>query len=377
MLSQHIHGSPAEVGADFTPWIAAAVGEMPPPLLWALAIVVFGVLLIVCVLLLLRHQPGDFNPWDAAESSKATTGRHLQHLHRVLRAIRAMNSVIVNERDSQQLLDKACRTLTATRGYKMAWIGLVEEGSWRVRPVSRAGFEAGYLGEIEVTWDDSPTGQGPTGRAIKSGEPSLMHDIKTAPEYRPWRQQALQRGYRCSAALPLRCRGQVMGALNVYSDIPDALDIEEVGLLQDVADHLAYALTSIRLEEELTEVRSRLRQSDRLRAISEHPGVGMITTDRDGIITSVNPAMLKLLGRWETEEEVVGRVKLLDLEVFAGSEARDSVERVLSTGTPATFESQVPLQGGRTRTLRCRGAPVLEESKELVETVWLVEDVSE
>jgi GAF domain-containing protein len=340
-----------------------------------MAIVVFGVLLIVCVVLLLRRQAGELARWDGSAEAGAATGRYLQRLHRLLRAIRATNSVIVSERDSLRLMEKVCLTLTTTRGYKLAWIGLVEEGTKRVRPVMRAGFEGGYLDNVEITWDDSPTGQGPTGRAIKTGEPYVMRDIETAPEYRLWREQALQRGFRSSAALPLRCRGRVMGALCVYSETPDAFDIEELGLLQEVADHLAYALSSIQLEEELTRVKHQTRQSDRVQAAFERVPVGLMTADRDGVITSINAAMLRLLGRQETPEQVVDRLKLNDLEMFRSSAARSSVEKMLSDGTPATLEFQTPSGGGGSRILSCRGLPLREEGERPSGIMWVVEQV--
>ena len=46
--------------------LSAPMGEMPSPILWALAIVAFGVLLIACVLILLRRQGSDLISWDVA-----------------------------------------------------------------------------------------------------------------------------------------------------------------------------------------------------------------------------------------------------------------------------------------------------------------------
>ena len=228
-------------------------------LLWVMVILSFGVLMMVCVLLLLKREPTEVAVWEPGSSAVKSSG-YLQHLSRLLRAIRAINSVIISDRQVDQMLQKACRTLTETRGYKMAWIGLIGPNSKRVVPAAQAGFEDGYLDEVEVTWDDSPTGRGPTGQAIKTGEPSVMRDIEVAPEFQPWRKQAMERGYRSSASLPLRFENRVLGALSVYSEMTNAFDIEEIGLLQEVSDHLAYAIGSIQLEEELRVDRQHLQQ---------------------------------------------------------------------------------------------------------------------
>lgn len=347
---------------------------MTSTLIWAVAILAFGVLLMVCILLLLGRQAA--LPVEVAGKLPGQKGEYLQHLNRLLRAIRTINSLILAERDMTQLLEKACRSLTTTRGYRMAWVGFVQDGTKRVRPVAQAGFEEGYLEGIQITWDDSPMGQGPTGRAIKAAEPCVMRDIETAPEFSPWRQQALERGYRSSAALPLRFRGQVLGTLNVYAEIPDAFDIEEVGLLQEVADHLAYALGSIRLEGELATARQQVEQAERIRAAFDHAPLGIMVTDKDGVITNVNPRMMEFLDGRQSPQDLVGRLKLGDLELFRPPAMRTHVERVLREGRPVEFDCLASVAGGRTYRLHCRGTPVTEADKGLTEAVWLVEDTS-
>ena len=101
---------------------AGTGAEMKVTILWAMVILAFGVLMMVCVLLLLKREPGELAQWEPGSSAVKSSG-YLQHLSRLLRAIRAINSVIISDRQVEQMLQKACRTLTETRGYKMAWIG--------------------------------------------------------------------------------------------------------------------------------------------------------------------------------------------------------------------------------------------------------------
>jgi len=366
----------SQTGARLSPVESLPVLGASLTLVWAAVFLAFGVLGVVLVLLVLRRPAEPLSPWDMPPGAEGTRGQYLQHLNRLLRAIRTINSLIVAERDGRQLLEKACRSLTTTRGYRMAWIGVVEEGTKVVRPLSQAGFEEGYLEQVTVTWDDGPTGQGPTGRAIRTGEPYVMRDIATAPEFAPWRQQALQRGYRSSAALPLRFKGQILGALNVYSEMPNAFDIEEVGLLQEVADHLAYALGSIRLESELAAARQRIQQAEAVQAAFEHAPMGMVVTDRDGVITSINHRMLELLNGRTSSEELVGRVALRDLDLFSAPGMRSQLDKVLRAAQPVQFECHASVGGGRVETLYCRGVPLVEEEKGLTQALWLVEDIS-
>jgi PAS domain S-box-containing protein len=356
------------------PAAGAALGadDMKVTLLWAMVILAFGVLMMVCVLLLLKREPQELSQWDSG-GSPAKSGRYLQHLSRLLRAIRAVNNVIISEREGRQLLQKACRTLTETRGYKMAWIGLTEPDSKRVVPAARAGFEEGYLEEVAVTWDETPTGRGPTGQAIKSGEPSVMRDIEIAPEFQPWRKQALERGYRSSAALPLRFENRVLGALSVYSEIPNAFDIEEIGLLQEVSDHLAYALGCIQLEDEQRRLRLRLGELQSLQAAFEHAPIGIIATDARGAITDLNPRAAELVGDRFQELAAAGQVLIQRLDFFSLPAAQLQAEKLFRSSEAVRFEQVWPAGG---RRLFCHGVPVCAEGK-LAGSVWMIQDVAD
>ena len=87
----------------------------------------------------------------------------------------------------------------------MVWIGYAEENKNKtVRPVAYSGFEEGYLKKLNITWADTERGRGPTGRTIRTGKPSMCKNMLTDPEFKPWRDEAIKRGYKSSLVLPLR-----------------------------------------------------------------------------------------------------------------------------------------------------------------------------
>jgi PAS domain S-box-containing protein len=175
---------------------------------------------------------------------------HIYHLQGVLEAIRNINQLIVHENDQQKLLQKACEILNKTRSYELAWIGLIEEGTKNVLPTAQAGFEEDYLKSTRITWDNSETGKGPTGTAIKTKKPIVMRDIAKDSGYKPWKKQAMKRDYASSAAIPLIYEDKTFGALNVYATIPDSFNDEEINLLVEVSQDIAFALYTIEIEKE-------------------------------------------------------------------------------------------------------------------------------
>jgi len=89
--------------------------------------------------------------------------------------------------------------------------------------IAHAGFDDGYLDSIDVGWARRPHGQGPTGVAIRTASSAGLM-IWTDPNFRPWRDEALRRGYGSSFALPLKFRRDGVRPPSLYADRPHAFD---------------------------------------------------------------------------------------------------------------------------------------------------------
>ena len=205
----------------------------------------------------------------------------LRHANRALRLISDCNMALVRAQEEGALLQRICDILAGPDGYRLAWVGFKEWDEERnVRPVARAGERSDYLDEVCIHWSEDAYGQGPTGKAIRSGQSQVMHHIDTDPAFAPWREQALKRGYRSSLALPLLVEGEVIGALHFYAGEPDAFDEEEVWLLQELADDLAYGIRHLRGEQARRQAEERLRL---LNQAVESAQNGILLTDaREG-----------------------------------------------------------------------------------------------
>jgi len=99
------------------------------------------------------------------------------------------------------------------RSLRMAWVGTVNPQTGVVEPAAFAGFEDGYLERIHIVAADVPEGQGPTGQALRGRRHFVCADIAADPRLLPWRDEALARGYRSSAAFPLQFGDSVVGYL--------------------------------------------------------------------------------------------------------------------------------------------------------------------
>src|SRR5208337_4963160 len=133
-------------------------------------------------------------------------------------------------------------------GYKMAWAGYAEhDEAMTVRPVAWSGAEEGYLATAGITWADTERGRGPAGTAIRSGESCYTQDYATDPRFAPWRESALQRGFRSGIVLPLKDEhANVFGCVCIYSTQANAFTPEEIRLLEELAADLAFGIVTLR-----------------------------------------------------------------------------------------------------------------------------------
>jgi PAS domain S-box-containing protein len=192
-------------------------------------------------------------------------------LSRLYRVLSAVNEAIVRVHDPQTMYTEMCRVLVETGEFSMAWVGLVD-ASRHVVPVAMAGHTGDYLDRIKITVDRRRTAHGPTGRAIISSSVQVCPDIAADPGMKSWRQAALRHGFHSSAALPLRCGEELLGALNIYSDRVGALEDEDIRLLTQLADDVSFALEINRGETERRPAVEALRDSEQMLAEAQRLG---------------------------------------------------------------------------------------------------------
>jgi HD-GYP domain-containing protein (c-di-GMP phosphodiesterase class II) len=182
---------------------------------------------------------------DITDRRGAELGLH--RLNRTLRTLSRGNEVLVRAASEAELLRDMCRVIVETGGYRMAWIGVAEHSAAKLITTAASAGEVGdYLDKTKITWADEPRGRGMVGRAVRSGEPKTSQDIATDPAMAPWREAARKHGFASSVALPLKDQSGVFGVLTMYSPEVNAFDTDELRLLQELAEDLAFGIRSQR-----------------------------------------------------------------------------------------------------------------------------------
>lgn len=183
----------------------------------------------------------DITERQLADQELARTNRALKMLNRCNEALTRMD-------DEAGLLQQVCRLAVEGGGYQMAWVGYAQDDAARsILPMAHAGREEGYLSSIHLSWDaDRPNGRGPAGQAIRSGQATVSEDITRGDNQFHWAEEAVQRGYRSAVVLPLRDSSRTFGLLALYSASVEKLADDEIKLLQELADNLAFGIGNVR-----------------------------------------------------------------------------------------------------------------------------------
>ena len=197
---------------------------------------------------------------DLSEEKKLEAA--LKATIRELQLLSEMNNALLHAETEEGLLRDYCRVMVETGGYRMAWVGFAENGAGKhIVPVASFGRNEDYLETIDIRWDDSTRGNGPTGRCIKSGKIEVSEEILNDPNMASWRENALRHGFRSSIALPFRHTQGSKAVLTAYGDAPCAWTQSEQRLLEQIASDLGFGITTLRTAVARTESQESLRAS--------------------------------------------------------------------------------------------------------------------
>ncbi len=172
----------------------------------------------------------------------------LRRTNRALKTLTGCNGVLVHASDESQLLAEMCRIIVEIGGYRLAWIGMVDEVRQKLRPVAYLTDQTGGGCGGAGPWGDGDLGEGALGTVVRTGTPQVVQD-------------ATALGYASVLVLPLMSAARVLGVLSIHSVEADSFDDEEIRLLAELGEDLGYGLSALRTRVEHDQALHRLEAS--------------------------------------------------------------------------------------------------------------------
>ena len=202
---------------------------------------------------------------DLTEKKQADLA--LQNANRLYSVLSNVNQAIFQIKDKLEIYREVCRIAIEDGGFRMAWIGEIDEQINKIVPIISAGYVNGYLDNVNIDLNDEKRSGGPTGRAAKTGEHYIAYDIANSPDMAIWKDQALQNGYFTSAAFPIKIFNKVKGAFTLYADASYSFNEEEINLLDLLAKDISNGIEFFEVDAIRHETLEALKESEEIQSL--------------------------------------------------------------------------------------------------------------
>jgi PAS domain S-box-containing protein len=361
----------AEAVSD-SPWLlvteedsAAAFAAGRQRTLLTLALMLTGVLTFVGLGAALWQRQEKARYRAAEQESQAqiqlrlARERELEHLSRLYVALGQVNQALLHSTTREQVFASICSILVETSQFALAWVGWIDPQTRRVVPVASTGDDTHYLDRICIYADDRPEGQGPTGTAIREDRVYACPDFFADPRTAPWREAATSAGWVGSISLPIHLDGRVGGALTLYARQPGRFGEAEVGLLEQAAANLSFALEALEHEQQRQQAELGLRQAaGRYAAMLATTADGFWLVDiATGRLLDVNEAAVRMSG-YARDALLAMRITDLDVE-HTPEDVVTHNEQIFSQGFDR-FETRHRTRDGRLIDVEVSTTPDLQ-----------------
>ena len=300
--------------------------------------------------------------------------REVERISRLYAVLSQINQAIVSSASREALFARVCDALVNKGSFRLAWIACFDPKTARLVPVAISGDDNGYVHSIEVYGADGRAeGRGPSGKAFREDKPHVSQDFSLDPDMRPWLAEATRRGFRSSAAFPIKEAGKVCGVLIVNADETNFFQAEETDLLKEAAGDISFGLDNFAREDE--------RRRIEVIARSERSFSDTIIESMAGVLYLYDEHGQFL--RWNHNFEIVTGYSAHEIERMRPVEFfRDSDRAVLSARIKEVFENgeasvEAPLlaKSGRTTPYFFTGRRIIFEGRTCLVGVGI--DISE
>lgn len=293
--------------------------------------------------------------------------------NRALTTLSAVSGLMVRAMDEHELLADVCAIAVEQGGYRFAWYGRPQDDdactvsgvAWSVEPQA-------LLERLTVTWDDSATGAGPAGRAVRSRQTVVVDDLEATVELQEWRDAIRQWGFRSAVALPVHVEDELDGVWLVYAPERAGFDAHAVALLEQLAALLGHGLTRLRDARRLDRL---LHDQALLTTAIDQAAEAVVVTDNRQRIVYANPAVCRTTGYGM--DELLGAHAGIFRSGVHGDDYYGEILSRLRAGQPWHGTMLTRRKDGTLCEEDVTVAPVLDEQGNHVAEVSIRRDLSE
>jgi PAS domain S-box-containing protein len=175
----------------------------------------------------------------------------LRQLSRVQRVLSGISTLIVRATDRDSLYQGACRIAVDSGGFRMATLLLVDADQARISLAATAGKDPTMIEDVRQSFADPLLASASlSAQAIRERKLVVCNDF-TGDSRLTMSDSDLERGVRSLAVLPLLIADRALGVFILYSNELDRFQPDELVLLSELTDEIAFAMDHLDKSERL------------------------------------------------------------------------------------------------------------------------------
>ncbi|MCA0454713.1 MAG: GAF domain-containing protein [Chloroflexi bacterium] len=282
-----------------------------------------------------------------------------------LRELVTTASIVNSSLDTGEVLNEVMDTVVRITGAERGYIALVNNRSGAMEYPVRRGIDKEQLEQGDLVVSSSIINE-----VLVTGQGVITENASKDNRFQG-HQSVIGFQLRSILAVPLKVQDNVIGVVYCDNRIVDGLfKSSDLNLIKAFASQAAVAIENARLYEALqAQVAEMTESRDLLTNIFSSIVNGVITINRDDIVTDCNPAAEAVIGR--SRDFLVG-YRLVDNMLGVGDNFYDGLVRVREQGTPEHMVVE-PLLDGVKRYWNITMSP-LRDSDGITQGVAIVLD---
>lgn len=264
--------------------------------------------------------------------------QRVRRLSNLYAALSRTNEAIFRESDPHALYDQVCEIAVTLGGLKTAVIRTYDAATRMLAPSEFRGPVQTWVGNRAVSLDDPHSN---AARAAREGTLYICNDIANDPATAAMREDAARVGVRAAAGFAFHIDGALAGVFSLCAEEKGFFDSEMIGLLQEMANNLSFALLKQRSAIALA------RSEARYRALfdASPDAIRVICADR---VVMINPAGVRLFDL-DSAEGMVGKLVYDTIDPEFRAQAMERIRIVIEERRPVPSSEQVLLRADGSR----------------------------
>lgn len=254
--------------------------------------------------------------WNArwlhhTDANRRRAEQQILQMKRLYAALSQVNQTIVRVKNRDDLYQKICHVAVKFGEFSLAWIGLVDEESGDVHPVTANGLDLNNWPLPVVNVQTGAYKDTLLATAVRTSQVMTSEAIQTNKGLRNLYDEMEDYASYSAAAIPFLLRGRLIGVLSLLSKEEGLFKADaEVRLLEEMGLDISFALDTLQSETERKHAEEMLRESEQKYSLLFEKSPLAISLSRlpDGVILDINEAFEHVFGF--KKHEVIGRTSL-------------------------------------------------------------------